>query len=483
LLHGGSGSSANMASRGGRGGGRQNRGRGGRGRGRGNGGRCAADGERPTCQLCGKEGHTVLRCYKRFDSTFNGPTENKSASTATTSYGVDTNWYSDIGATDHITGELEKLAVREKYHGGDQVHTANGSGMEIDQIGLSKIRTPSGNFLLKGDLYVPQASKNSVSVHKLARDNHAFFEFHPNFFLIKDQTTKTVLHRGPCEGGLYPLRSNKEAHSIVKPPSSRWHNRLGHPSSSVVHQGLSKNKLPFVQEANKESICDACQKGKSHQLPYPRSTSVSSIPLELVFSDVWRPAPTSIGKNNFYVSFIDDYSKFTWIYLLRHKSEVFQRFHDFQNLVERMFDRKILAMQTEWGGEYQKLNSFFQRIGISHHVSCPHAHQLNGSAERKHRHIVEVGLSLLAQASMPLKFWDEAFMTATYLINRLPSRVINNQTPLERLLDQKPDYSVLRVFGCACWPNLQPFNDRKLQFRSKNACFLGTVTCIKVSSV
>jgi histone deacetylase 1/2 len=127
LLHGGSGSSANMASRGGRGGGRQNRGRGGRGRGRGNGGRCAADGERPTCQLCGKEGHTVLRCYKRFDSTFNGPTENKSASTATTSYGVDTNWYSDIGATDHITGELEKLAVREKYHGGDQVHTANGS--------------------------------------------------------------------------------------------------------------------------------------------------------------------------------------------------------------------------------------------------------------------------------------------------------------------------------------------------------------------
>jgi histone deacetylase 1/2 len=215
-----------------------------------------------TCQLGGKEGHTVLRCYKRFYSTFNGPVENKSASTATTSYGVDTNWYSDTGATDHITGELEKLAVREKYHGGDQVHAANGSGMEIDQIGLSKIRTPSGNFLLKDVLYVPQASKNSVSVHKLARDNHAFFEFHPNFFLINDQTMKTVLRRGPCEGGLYPLRSNKEAHSIVKPPSSRWHNRLGHPSSSVVHQVLSKNKLPFVQDANKESICHACQKSK-----------------------------------------------------------------------------------------------------------------------------------------------------------------------------------------------------------------------------
>jgi len=174
------------------------------------------------------------------------------------------------------------------------------------------------------------------------------------------------------------------------------------------------------------------------------------------------PAPTSVGKNSYYVSFIDDFSKFTWIYLLRHKSKVFQTFHEFQAMVERQFDRKILAMQTDWGGEYQKLNAFFQRIGISHHVSCPYAHQQNGSAERKHCHIIEVGLSLLAHASMPLKFWDEAFITATYLINRLPSKIINNQTPLERLFHQTPDYSSLRTFGYACWPNLRPYNARKL---------------------
>jgi hypothetical protein len=81
-------------------------------------------------------------------------------------------------------------------------------------------------------------------------------------------------------------------------------------------------------------------------------------------------------------------------------------------------------MQTNWGGEYEKLNSFFQKIGITHHVSCPHAHQQNNSAKRKHRHIIEVGLALLANASMPLKFWDEAFITAMHLINLLPSRVI-----------------------------------------------------------
>jgi histone deacetylase 1/2 len=121
-------------------------------------------------------------------------------------------------------------------------------------------------------------------------------------------------------------------------------------------------------------------------------------------------------------------------------------------------------MQTDWGGEYERLNSFFLRIGVAHRVSCPHAHQQNGVAERKHRHIEEVGLALLANASMPLKFWDEAFLTATRLINILPSKVVDYKTPMELLFHEVPDYSSLRVFGCACWPNLRPFNSRKLEF-------------------
>jgi histone deacetylase 1/2 len=137
-------------------------------------------------------------------------------------------------------------------------------------------------------------------------------------------------------------------------------------------------------------------------------------------------------------SFIDDYSKYTWIYLLRQKSEVFRCFNEFQNMVERQFNCKIRAVQSDWGGEYKALNSFFSRIRISHLVSCPHAHQQNGAAERKHRHIVEMGLSLLAHASIPLKFWDEAFLTAVFLINRLPSKVIDNQTPFEHLFLENP---------------------------------------------
>jgi hypothetical protein len=194
--------------------------------------------------------------------------------------------------------------------------------------------------------------------------------------------------------------------------------------------------------------------------------------MDLVFSDVWGPAPSSIGRYSYYVSFIDDHSKFTWLYLLRHKSEVFSIFHEFQNLIERQFGRKIQAIQTDWGGEYQALHSFFKRVGITHQVSCPHAHQQNGSAERKHRHIVEMALTLLAHASMPLKFWDEAVSTAVYLINRLPSKVLVDESPFEKLFNQKPNYNFLPTFGCAVWPHLRPYNSQKLAFRSKQCVFI-----------
>jgi histone deacetylase 1/2 len=84
-----------------------------------------------------------------------------------------------------------------------------------------------------------------------------------------------------------------------------------------------------------------------------------------------------------------------------------------------------------------------------------------------------VGLALLAHASMPLKFWDEAFLTATILINHLPSKVIDFDTPTERLLGTSPNYDALRIFSCACWPKLRPYNKRKLAFRSTRCVFLG----------
>lgn len=93
--------------------------------------------------------------------------------------------------------------------------------------------------------------------------------------------------------------------------------------------------------------------------------------------------------------------------------------------------------------------------------------------ERKHRHIVDVGLTLLAQSKSPLHFWWNAFHTAVFLINRLPTPVLNNVSPFFKLFQQHPDYSILRVFGCACYPYLRPYNRHKLEFRSSRCIFIG----------
>jgi len=192
----------------------------------------------------------------------------------------------DTGATDHVTGELEKLAVHDKYHGSEQVHAANGTGMEIANVGHSFLHSP--NLHLRNILHVPQAHKNLCSVNRLARDNNMFLEFHPHYFSIKEQVSKRTLHIGRCEGGLYPLKlpskpsPNKQALAALKPSTSLWHRRLGHALSQVVQQVLSRHKLPVYRSHNNARVCDACQSGKSHQFPYPRSTSVLSHPMDLV---------------------------------------------------------------------------------------------------------------------------------------------------------------------------------------------------------
>jgi hypothetical protein len=152
------------------------------------------------------------------------------------------------------------------------------------------------------------------------------------FFFIKDQATRKVLLRGPCRGGLYPLPQHLPSPtqclilSAIKSSPEWWHYRLGHPARDIVSCIIRTNKLSCSPSDSIDSMCDACLCGKAHQLPYPKSTSRSSAPLNLTFLVVWGPAIDSFGNKKYFVSFIDDFSKFTWIFLLHHRSEVFKFF-------------------------------------------------------------------------------------------------------------------------------------------------------------
>lgn len=114
---------------------------------------------------------------------------------------------------------------------------------------------------------------------------------------------------------------------------------------------------------------------------------------------------------------------------------------------------------------------------MRHH--CPHVHGQNGWAERKDKHVVELGLTFMAQVKLPLSFWWDSFQTDVYIINIFPTPVLNGQSPFQVLFNKSPDYKFLKVFGCAVFPHLHPYNAHKLEFRSKKCLFLGYSTSHK----
>lgn len=151
-------------------------------------------------------------------------------------------------------------------------------------------------------------------------------------------------------------------------------------------------------------MCEACQVGKTCKLPFSSLVFRSSRVLERIYCDVWGPAPVvSVQGFRFYVVFIDNYSRFCWFYPLKSKSDVFAIFKAFQLQVENQYNQKIAIFQSDGGGEFinKSLTDHFAATEIKQIVSRPHTPEQNGIAERRHRHITEIGLSMLYQSHMP----------------------------------------------------------------------------------
>jgi histone deacetylase 1/2 len=159
----------------------------------------------------------------------------------------------------------------------------------------------------------------------------------------------------------------------------------------------------------------------------PPSTTIYSKPFEVIHCDLWGPAPfSSYYGYNYYITFVDTYTKYTWIYFLKNKSDALKAFTQFLTFIQNQFHTSIKALQSDWGGEFRPFTALLNTLGIQHRLTCPHTSHQNGIVERKHRQLVEMGLTLLSKASLPLKFWDHALLTAVYLINRLTLHFIES---------------------------------------------------------
>ena len=425
----------------------QRGGRDGRGSRGGRGGR-----SKPTCQVCNRQGHTAVQCFYRFDRSYHGQENLKSAGqndssayVATPSTLEDPDWYMDSGATNHITHQNVPGIIEA-----GNISVGNGHRLKVARSAHASFNSSTSRSLnLNRVLVVPDIKKNLVSVAELTNDNNVLVEFDSSSCFVKDKKTNRILLKGKKHNGLYKMaqgpcfpsaKAEKNVDcTVFLSVLDNWHRRLGHASINTVKKVLAACNISLSKQ-NRSHFCNACQLGKAHALPFPRSSSRAIEPLNLVHTDLWGPAPVlSSDGYCYYICFVDDYSRFSWIYPLRAKSEALTAFVHFKAMVENQFDRKIKILQSDWGGEYRVFQKQLNDAGIIFRHSCPYTSAQNGRVERKHRHIVECGLSLLAQASMPLKFWWEAFSMAVHIINRLPTVAIGN-SPYEALFGKKPDF-------------------------------------------
>jgi hypothetical protein len=160
---------------------------------------------------------------------------------------------------------------------------------------------------------------------------------------------------------------------------------------------------------------------------------------------------------------------------MRYKSEAHTNLLHFFALVQTQFNTIVKKIRTDNGQEFleTKLQSYFQNHGIIHERTCVETLQQNGVAERKHRHLLNIARSLRFQAHLPLKFWGECVLTAAYLINRTPSRILHNKSPFELLFNIIPNYNHLRVFGCLCYAQTLRVHRDKFSPRASKCLFLG----------
>lgn len=382
----------------------------------------------------------------------------------------------DSGATSHMTSQRTavvnvRISATKFVLLGDQK-----TQLKVTGVGDWHLKTIDGTVILTDTLIVPELGKNLISVSKLLNEKFKISTERKNLVALKADGSRIVAN---SSGNLFKVEMH-EANLVMKREdesiASLWHRRLGHICQSKMEE-TSEAVTGFNKPALLPYKCVVCLEAKAQRNSFPRKSETNTTEtLELIHCDLKGPANITGRKGNrYFITFTDDFSRFSCIVLLKEKSQASEALRKYIAFAENAQGRRIKAIRADNGGEFvnQEFEDILAEKGISRQRTAANSPQQNGVAERLNRTLGEKAKALLFQSDLPKSFWEDSVTHATYLHNITVHSACSGKTPFELWNGKKPSLENLVVFGARGLATI-PVEQRKFLEKNTIECkFLG----------
>lgn len=432
------------------------------------------------CFSCNKMGHFASQCKNK--GNFHNSKKNKLCKNVKnrafliTSRNINKGWYLDSGASTHITNDQN--LIKNPVDSDTTIIAANKEDFKAKLSGTVELQISgeeTSTINVQETLYVPDAAANLLSVSKIVKNGHSIHFDSGGAKILDDE--ETLIATASEVNGIYKLdQPSAQAYlSKEKLNAEIWHRRLGHLNRKSMSL-LKKMSTGIDDNLDMRETCEDCVYGKQERTPFKVSKKQSSDILELIHTDLCGPMEKeSLGGAKYFMTFIDDFSRYLFIYILHNKSQALDTFKDFKRLLEKQTGKKIKKLRSDNGKEYvnHNMKNFLKHEGIEHQLTVRYTPQQNGTAERMNRSIVEKARTLLSDSGLRKEYWAEAVGTAAYLLNRSPTKRLWNKTPYEAFYGHKPEMSHLRIFGCEAMAQIPKELRKKWDPKSQKLLMMG----------
>jgi len=406
-------------------------------------------------------------------------------------------WWLDSSATTNISVSMKGcLNYRKPIDYERWIYVGDGKSVEVEAIGHFRLLLCTGFYLdLKDTFVVPSFRRNLISVSYLDKSDYSC-SFGNNEFSLSFNSNIVGTGSLLDYDNLYLLDTvttynktlNTESHGTKRKIDNTqfgalWHKRLGHISKNRVERLVSNGILESIHFTNFD-VCVECIKGKQTKAKRLCAYRASDV-LELIHTDICGSFPTpSWNGQQYFISFIDDYSRYAYLFLIHEKSQSLDVFKSFKAEVENQVNKRIKSVKSDHGGEYygrydgsgeQRPGPFaryLEECGIVPQYTMPGSPSMDGVAKRQNQTLKDMVRSMIYHSTLLESLWGEALKTAAYILNRVPTKA-TTKTPYELWIGRKLSLKHFHVWGCPVEARPYKPNEKKLDSRTISSYFIG----------